>query len=324
MVIPSSRFAGNAQGAQLPEASQEKNALVPPVTEQANPATANLEALDTLALLQVFNEQDKQVPFAVERALPQLVPVVEVVSHAFLNGGRLFYLGAGTSGRLGVLDASEMPPTYGVPAHWVQAFIAGGDVALRHPVEGAEDDPLAGVEQLKTATVGSNDVVVGLSASGGAPYVLGAMAYAKQVGAVTVGVACVPGSALLQAVAYPVCVETGPESITGSTRLKAGTAQKLVLNLITTASMVKVGKTYGHFMVDVKATNSKLKQRASRLVQTLGLVEASVAEALLQASEGQVKPAILMAKQGLSYPQALQALQQANGFLSAALMKVHS
>lgn len=295
----------------------EQSALI--TTEQANPATARLDKLETTAMLRVINQQDQLVALAVERAIPQIAPVVEAIAASFQQGGRLFYFGAGTSGRLGVLDASEMPPTFGTPADWVQAVIAGGDDALRHPIEGAEDNRDAGTGAVKLASVTANDVVVGLSASGGAPYVLGAVEAAKAAGAKTAGVTCVQGSPLALAADYPIEAVVGPEVLAGSTRMKAGTAQKLILNMLTTGSMVKIGKTYGNLMVDVQPTNAKLKQRAIRLVSDIGQVEAIQAEHLLEKSDWQVKPAIVMARLGVNLPEALQRLERAAGRLSIAI-----
>jgi N-acetylmuramic acid 6-phosphate etherase len=288
-------------------------------TEALNPATTNLDQLSTADLLRVMNQQDQLVALAVQEALPQLEPLLEAAAEGLALGGRLLYVGAGTSGRLGVLDAAECPPTFRTEAWQVQGLIAGGAKALLEAVEGAEDDAQAGQEAMLQVQVQANDTVVGLSASGGAPYVLGAMQQAKTLGAQTGAVCCVPGSALAQAVQWPVVVETGPEVLAGSTRLKAGTAQKLVLNMLSTGVMVRLGKTYGNRMVDVKASNQKLKKRCLGLVQDLATVELAVAQALLEQCEWEVKTAIVMAQKGCSAAEARERLQQVNGHLRQVL-----
>lgn len=291
-------------------------------TEQINPASMGIDAMDTLTMLQTINQQDQSVALAVQQALPQITPVVDAVTEALLQGGRLLYFGAGTSGRLGVLDASECPPTFGVPADWVQGFIAGGDVALRHAVEGAEDSFEGGYEQALAQQLSERDVVLALSASGGAPYVLGVIAAAKEARvSLTAGLTCVAGSPLAKAAQQPIVVSVGPEVITGSTRLKAGTAQKLVLNMISTASMVKIGKTYGNLMVDLKASNQKLRARATRLVSTLAQTDEEKALALLEASQWQVKTAVLMGRLALSMDEAQNLLRQHQGRLRLAMQQ---
>ena len=270
-------------------------------TEQANPATEQLDELPTLELLQTINREDQTVAFAVEKALPQIAVVVNAVVHAFNNEGRLFYVGAGTSGRLGVLDASECPPTFSVAPSLVQGIIAGGETALRNAVEGAEDDPVAGREAIVSANVGGNDVVIGLSASGGASFVIAAIQEAKARGAVTGCITCVANSALAIAVEAPVVVAVGAEVLAGSSRLKAGTAQKLVLNMISTASMVQWGKTFGNRMVDVKPSNQKLQARAVRLVAEIAGVSIQQAKEALAKAQGNVKISIIMLQKSLQY-----------------------
>ena len=262
-----------------------------PGTERRNPKAAGLARMSTLEILGLMNDEDASVAAAVRTALPDIARAADAVAGAFSNGGRLRYVGAGTSGRLGVLDASEAPPTFGVEPDLVHGVIAGGDAALRTSVEGAEDDPLAGEREIvRVARPG--DVVVGLSASGSARYVVAAMKAARALGAITAGVTCVPGSALADAVEIPIVVEVGPEILAGSSRLKAGTATKLVLNMLSTAAMIRSGRTKGDLMVDLRPTNAKLKARAIRMVQDeLGLGE-DAARKKLEASGWSVRRAI--------------------------------
>lgn len=288
-------------------------------SEQRNPRTETIDTLDTAGVLMLLNAEDQQVPQAVARAIPQIVPVVERVVEALRTGGRLLYVGAGTSGRLGVLDASECPPTFGTPPEWVQGIIAGGETALRHAVEGAEDDGPAGRRAMETAGVTGQDVVVGISASGGAAYVVEALRAAREARAYTVALTGHPQNPLTQVAEQSIIVEVGPEPITGSTRMKAGTAQKLVLNMMTTAAMVQLGKTYGNFMVDVAPSNQKLRDRARRIVMTLGAVSAERAEALLVETGYQVKPAVVMAKSGCTAEEARQRLAAMGGKLRRVL-----
>jgi N-acetylmuramic acid 6-phosphate etherase len=288
-------------------------------TEQANPATEQLDELPTLELLQTINREDQTVAFAVEKALPQIAVVVDAVVKAFNNGGRLFYVGAGTSGRLGVLDASECPPTFSVAPSLVQGIIAGGETALRNAVEGAEDDPIAGREAIISAEVGSNDVVIGLSASGGASFVIAGLQEAKDRGAVTGCITCVAHSALAMAVEAPVVVAVGAEVLAGSSRLKAGTAQKLVLNMISTASMVQWGKTFGNRMVDVKPSNQKLQARAVRLVAEIAGVSIQQAKEALAMAQGNVKISIIMLQKSLQYQESIDHLKNCRNSLKRAL-----
>jgi N-acetylmuramic acid 6-phosphate etherase len=289
-------------------------------TEATNPETLTIDALSTEAMLRLINQQDQQVALAVAEAIPAMVSVVEAIAKAFTEGGRLIYVGAGTSGRLGVLDASECPPTFGVSPELVQALIAGGEAALRQAIEGAEDDEAAGEADILALRLTPLDVVVGLSASGGAPYVCGAIKAAKQVGvSLTASVTCVANSPITQVADVAVVAPTGAEVLAGSTRLKAGTAQKLILNMLTTASMINIGKTYGNLMVDVQPTNAKLRLRAQRLVVKIGEVSEEKALGLLQAANWQVKPAIVMAKTGLSLEEATQKLKVVAGNLRLAL-----
>ena len=294
--------------------------LVP--TELINPDTTEIDQVSTQAVLQMMNTQDQQVPLAIQPVIPEIAKVVEQTTERLRAGGRLFYFGAGTSGRLGVLDASECPPTYGTDPELVQAFIAGGDYALRHAVEGAEDSVEAGIADLTQCGAHAGDVVIGISASGGAPYVVGAVEAAKKLGCYTAGITCVADSPLARAGEQPIVVNVGPEVIAGSTRMKAGTAQKLVLNMITTATMVQLGKTYRNLMVDVQPTNAKLVKRAHRLVSTLADVDIEMARQTLEQCDYRVKTAIVMLKQNVTVEQADAKLAQVAGKLRAALQAV--
>ena len=234
-------------------------------TEQVNPATAHIDSCTTLEMVRLINDEDKKVALAVEKVLPEIAQAVDKIAESFSRGGRLFYIGAGTSGRLGVLDASECPPTFGVKPDMVQGLIAGGDSALIKAVEGAEDNRQLAAENLRERNFTAADVLVGITASGRTPYVLGGVEFAKTLGAVTVGVSCVENSALAQAVDIAITPVTGAEALTGSTRMKAGTATKMVLNMLTTAAMIKIGKVRGNLMVCVQATNDKLRDRLKRI-----------------------------------------------------------
>lgn len=296
---------------------QALHSLIP--TEQVNPSTRDIDLLSTEALLRRINEEDQRVATAVARAIPQITVVVEAIREAFQGNGRLFYFGAGTSGRLGVLDASECPPTYGAPPDLVQGVIAGGDVALRQAVEGAEDSAEGGSQDAQKAGLKAGDVVVGISASGQAPYVVAAIQTAQALGCFTAGLTCDPNSKLAQTVQQPIVVEVGPEVIAGSTRMKAGTAQKLVLNMLTTGAMIQTGKTFQNLMVDVQPTNQKLKARACRIVAALGQVDTNTAEQLLRETHYQVKPAVLMGRAKISLSEAQNRLKAASGKLRLAL-----
>ena len=262
-----------------------------PGTERRNPKAAGLERMSTLEIVGLMNDEDATVPASVRAALPDIARAADAIAAAFSNGGRLRYVGAGTSGRLGVLDASEAPPTFGVDADLVHGVIAGGDAALRTSVEGAEDDPLAGEREIvRIARPG--DVVIGLSASGSARYVVVAMKAARALGSVTACVTCVPGSALADAVELPIVVEVGPEIVAGSSRLKAGTATKLVLNMLSTAAMIRSGRTKGDLMIDLRPTNAKLRSRAIRMVRDELGVDDHAARTKLEASGWSVRRAI--------------------------------
>lgn len=288
------------------------------ITEQRNSNTMNIDALSALEIVQKMNEEDQIVALAVRENLPQIATAVEKIVAAFQQGGRLIYIGAGTSGRLGVLDASECPPTFGVSPDMVVGIIAGGERALRHPIEGAEDNKQAGVEDLQAVNLSSKDVLVGIAASGRTPYVIGALEYANLLGATTVSIASNPHSAMSQVAQIAIETVVGAEVLTGSSRLKSGTAQKLVLNMLTTASMILIGKCYQNLMVDVQASNEKLKARAIRIVMQATECEKSVAEQTLAQTNGNAKLAIMMILSGLDKTTAEQVLAQNAGRLQSA------
>ncbi len=250
-------------------------------TEKRNENTKNIDIASTKSILQMINNEDKTVPFAVERAIDQITIVVDLVTETFRNGGRLFYIGAGTSGRLGVLDASECPPTFGVPADTVIGIIAGGDKALRYPIEGVEDSKEQAKKDLKKEHLTDRDIVIGIAASGRTPYVIGGVEYAKSIGAKTACITTAERSELARVADHPIEAITGAEPLTGSTRMKSGTAQKLILNMITTASMVKLGKVYENLMIDVQMSNNKLVSRATNIVMEVTGCSEEVAEAYL-------------------------------------------
>ena len=265
------------------------------LTEQPNPASASIDALATEDMLRIINAEDRKVADAVAGEIPAIARAVDAIVASFRQGGRLFYIGAGTSGRLGVLDASECPPTFGVPAGMVQGIIAGGEPALSRATEASEDDPASGARDLAARGFTARDALVGIAASGRTPYVLGAIAEAKGLGAVTVGISCTPDSELARAVAIPIAPLVGPEVIAGSTRLKAGTAQKLVLNMLSTGAFIRMGYVYGNLMVNVQPTNAKLADRARRIVAQAAGVSGERAGEWLDAAGGNVRAAILMA-----------------------------
>ncbi len=289
------------------------------ITEQQNPNSMNVDSLSALEIVRLMNEEDKQVPVAIEKCLPQIAQAVECIIAAFQQGGRLVYIGAGTSGRLGVLDASECPPTFGVSPEMVKGIIAGGERALRHPIEGAEDSREQAVVDLQTIQFSSKDVLVGIAASGRTPYVIGALEYAKSLGSVTVSIASNPNSAMANIVDIAIDTVVGPEVLTGSSRLKSGTAQKLVLNMLTTASMILMGKCYQNLMVDVQASNEKLKARAIRIVMQATDCDKALAEETLKQADQNAKLAIMMILSGLDRAQAEVLLEKHHGKLQLAL-----
>ena len=289
------------------------------ITEQRNPNSMHVDSLSALEIVQLMNDEDKQVPLAIEKCLPQIAQAVERIVSAFQQGGRLVYIGAGTSGRLGVLDASECPPTFGVSPEMVKGIIAGGERALRHPIEGAEDSKTHAVVDLQTIQFSSKDVLVGIAASGRTPYVIGALEYAKSLGSVTVSIASNPNSAMANIVDIAIDTVVGPEVLTGSSRLKSGTAQKLVLNMLTTASMILMGKCYQNLMVDVQASNEKLKARAIRIVMQATDCDKTLAEETLKLADQNAKLAIMMILSGLDRAQAEALLEKHHGKLQLAL-----
>lgn len=285
------------------------------ITEQQNPDTLRIDHLPTLEMLTLMNREDQQVALAVQAALPQIARAVDAIVERLDSGGRLIYTGAGTSGRLGVLDAVECVPTFSAPPELVIGVIAGGSGALTRAVEGAEDNADLGRADLEALALTPRDAVVGIAASGATPYVLGALAYARSVGAATAAVSCNVPAPILDAADIGIGVSVGPEVITGSTRLKSGTAQKLILNMLSTATFVKLGKVYGNLMVDVQVTNAKLARRARGIVMQITGVSADEAERLIEASEREVKTAVVMAKRGVDAAQARQLLLEARGHL---------
>jgi N-acetylmuramic acid 6-phosphate etherase len=299
-----------------------EDALAGLSTEQINPATLGLDERSTLGILQAMSDEDATAVVAVRRALPQIAQVVDLAAERMAKGGRLVYVGAGTSGRLGVLDASECPPTFGVPPGLVLGIIAGGDTALRRSSEGVEDHPRLGARDLEAAEVGPLDTIVGISASGRAPYVSGALQYARRRGAVTVAVANHHPAEISRHAQVTISLLTGPEVLAGSTRLKAGTAQKLVLNMISTAVFVRLGYVYGNWMVNLRPTNIKLKARAIRIVQQAGGVDAGTARKILSRARNRVKVALVMARTGLDASEAARRLEAAGGWVRPAIENI--
>ena len=287
-------------------------------TEARNPASERLDELATPELLRLMHAADEEAVAAVGREVPRIAAAVDAIVARMEKGGRLFYIGAGTSGRLGVLDASECPPTFNTPPDLVQGIIAGGDIALRHPVERAEDDPSQGVRDLGARSFSARDVLVGIAASGRTPYVVGAIEHARTLGALTVGLSSVPGSPLALAAEIAITPETGPEVVTGSTRLKAGTAAKLVLNMISTGALVRLRYVYSNLMVNLQPTNSKLDDRAARIVSTITGLEYQASRDLLVRA-GSVKTAVVMHQLGLERSQAEARLAAFRGRLKDAL-----
>ncbi|EMD1211033.1 N-acetylmuramic acid 6-phosphate etherase [Vibrio alginolyticus] len=285
------------------------------VSEGRNPDTMDIDLLPSLDIVQRINQQDKLVPLAVEKVLPEIAEAVDKITEAFKVGGRLFYIGAGTSGRLGVLDASECPPTFGTDPEMVVGIIAGGKEAMFRAKEGAEDDPALGEQDLKENTLTQRDVVVGIAASGRTPYVIGGLEYANELGATTVALSCNPDSPIADIADIAISPVVGPEALTGSTRLKSGTAQKLVLNMLTTASMIRLGKSYQNLMVDVKATNAKLVARAARIVMQATDCTNQEAKTALKETDYDAKLAILMILTGLDRESATEQLNAKQGHL---------
>lgn len=292
-------------------------------TEAVNPDTLMIDECTTEQMVQLMNQQDALVSAAIANEIPQIARAVDILHHRLSTGGRMFYIGAGTSGRLGVLDASECPPTFGTDPSMVQGYIAGGDIALRSAVEGCEDDEEAGVALVESIGVTDQDVVIGISASGSARFVIAALAKAKELGAATIGVCNNKGSKFEPIADICISPVVGPEVISGSTRLKAGTAQKLVLNMLTTCTMVKLGKTYNNLMVDLKASNYKLIDRSIRIIKTTTGVDTQAASETLEKAGMNCKLAIMMIKTGLDAKAAEEALEASGGRLKQAILSLN-
>jgi N-acetylmuramic acid 6-phosphate etherase len=288
------------------------------LTEQPNPASASIDTLPTEEALRIINAEDQLVAAAVEREIPAIARAVDAIVAALEKGGRLFYLGAGTSGRLGVLDASEIPPTFSAP-NMVQGIMAGGEAALSRATETTEDDPAIGVRDLSARGFTAKDVLVGIAASGRTPYVLGAVAEARRLGAVTVGICCTPAAELSRAVDFPIAPLVGPEIVAGSTRMKAGTAQKLVLNMLSTGTFIRLGYVYGNLMVNVQPKNEKLVDRARRIVAQAAGVSPERARGLLAESGMSVRTAIVMGRAGIGRDEAERRLAASRGRVRQAL-----
>ncbi|MBB5344687.1 N-acetylmuramic acid 6-phosphate etherase [Tunturibacter empetritectus] len=295
-----------------------KTNLAALTTEARNPRTEHIDELPTLEMLRLINEEDAKVSTAVAAVLPQVAQAIDAIAHRFEAGGRLFYIGAGTSGRLGVLDASECPPTFSVPPTLFQGIIAGGDSALRKSSEQSEDSPEQGAADLAAHALTANDTVLGIAASGRTPYVLGALAHARKLGALTISLTCVPNSAMAEVAEISIAPITGPEILTGSTRMKAGTATKLILNMISTGVMIKTGAVYGNLMVNMQASNVKLVDRAQRIIMAATGIDQPAAAKLLSEG-GSVKTAIVMQKLSIDRPTAEAKLKAHHGNLSALL-----
>ncbi|WP_109419613.1 N-acetylmuramic acid 6-phosphate etherase [Proteus terrae] len=289
------------------------------VTESRNHNSENIDTLSTFDMLKVINNEDKKVPLAVEKTLPEITQLVDKVAIAFSQGGRLIYCGAGTSGRLGILDASECPPTYGTPHEMVIGLIAGGHKAILQAVENAEDNTQLGEQDLRQLNFNEQDILVGIAASGRTPYVIGALQYAKSLGATTGAISCNPESPIAKLADIAITPVVGAEVVTGSSRMKAGTAQKLILNMITTGAMIKIGKVFGNLMVDVEATNTKLVERQIRIVMQATECERAIAEEALSQCYRHCKTAILMILANVDAQQATQMLNQNKGFIRKAL-----
>jgi N-acetylmuramic acid 6-phosphate etherase len=285
------------------------------LTEQINPNTQNIDRLSTLDIVKLINEEDITVAQAVQKALPDIALAIDRIIERLMQGGRVIYIGAGTSGRLGLLDAVECVPTFGITPDLFQALIAGGETAFSQAIEGAEDRAEDGEKDLKQVRLSNVDVVVGIAASGRTPYVIGGVNYANSIGALTIGLSCNSPAPLLDIVDTPIAVPVGAEVIAGSTRMKAGTAQKMVLNMISTATMVKMGKVYRNLMVDVRITNEKLRHRAREIIVYLTDLDEQAAEKLLENANNQVKTALVMFHRDVDNEDAEKILKEYNGFL---------
>lgn len=288
-------------------------------TEDRNPRSYDLDIKSTREILDIINQEDQTIAKKVYEAMDQIEPLVDKVIETFTNGGRLFYLGAGTSGRLGVLDASETVPTFSVDPKMVTGLIAGGDDALRNPIENAEDSKEAAKEDLQKENLTKNDFVIGIAASGRTPYSIGAVEYAKELGAITGSIACNKNAKISSNVDFPIEIETGAEVLSGSTRMKAGTATKLVLNMITTTAMIKIGKVYDNLMVDVRPTNEKLVDRATKIISEISGCDYDRSNELLKEANNNVKAAIIMATKDVDYEKASEILEKNKGFIREEL-----
>jgi N-acetylmuramic acid 6-phosphate etherase len=288
-------------------------------TEQRNPRTRGIDAKSTIEILRAIHREDTSVAKAVSAAMPAITRAVDAMANAIQNGGRVFYIGAGTSGRLAVLDASELPPTYGTPASMVQAIIAGGRRALTNAVEGAEDNRAQGARDLNKCKLNPKDAVVGIAASGGTPYVIGALEFANKKGAVTIGITSNRGTPITKAARISIVTPTGPEVITGSTRMKAGTAQKLVLNMLSTATMIRLGHVYDNWMIGVALTNQKLKTRGLRILMEASGADVAESTRALRQSGHNLAAALIMLKTGASAQEAKRLLRDTKGHVHSAI-----
>ncbi len=291
------------------------------ITEAENPASLDIDTKPTLEILRIINQEDLAVPHAVGEQLENIAKAVDILSAALCDGGRIFYVGAGTSGRLGILDAVECPPTFNTAAELVQGVIAGGYPACYRAAESAEDDPARGAGALKTRRISSKDVVVGIAASGRTPYTIGALKYARQIGAKTLALTCNPDSEMACIVDVAITVAVGPEVVAGSTRMKAGTAQKLVLNMLTTATMIRLGKVYSHWMVNVHMKNEKLMARGKRILMAALDIDEAKATHTIKVAGRDLSVAFVMLKAGVPRRQAQQLLRQANGHVRQAITR---
>lgn len=289
-------------------------------TEQRNPKSMNIDNSSAAEILKIINDEDKLVPLAVEKELPYIEQAVDMIVHALKNGGRLLYFGAGTSGRLGVVDASECPPTFGTPFGLIEGYIAGGKEAMFRAQEGAEDYEANGAKDVLHAKVNDKDVVCGIAASRRTPYVIGAVKKAKELGAKTLYITCNPREDFnIKEVDVAMCPNVGPEVVMGSTRMKSGTAQKLVLNMLTTTSMIRMGKTYENMMIDLQMTNKKLVERSKRIVMTITGVSYEEAAEYLHKADGHVKTALVMIEAKVDKDEARRLLEKADGFVRKAI-----
>lgn len=288
-------------------------------TEKRNPKTMNLDEMTSLEVLTIMNEEDSKVSTAIKKELPSINNVIQEIIKSFNKNGRLIYIGAGTSGRLGVLDAAECVPTFGTDPEMVQAFIAGGESAMTVAVEGAEDSKELAAADLKSIDLNRNDIVIGIAASGRTPYVIGGLIYANEVGATTATISCNTQAEISKYATFPIEVDAGPEILTGSTRLKAGTTQKLILNMLSTVSMIGIGKVYNNLMVDVKATNEKLVERSKRIIMEATECDYQKAEEMFLAANENVKLAIVMILTDLNATEAAKRLEKGNGFIKKTI-----